>query len=132
MKFKLFAIVISLSLVAWAQENPSNSTPNPAPEAKSCCHHAMDAKDAAGCCHHADAKDTASCCGSGCCGRDKCDMKDAKSCCSGKDMQASMKQCKKNGGCADGKCCGNGKGDKSATNCCGSKCEHHEHAASVS
>ena len=55
MKFKLFAMVLALSLVAWAQENPAPSTPNatPAPEAKSCCHHAAGAGDAKGCCHHA-------------------------------------------------------------------------------
>ena len=46
MKFRLFAMILALSLVGWAQDNPSASTPNstPAP-AKSCCHHAADAKD---------------------------------------------------------------------------------------
>ncbi len=124
MKFRLFAMILTLSLVGWAQDNPSASAPNstPAP-AKSCCHHAS-----------GDAKDAASCCGD-----NKCQMKDGKSCCagmdmknaksgSGKDMKKCMKQCKKNGGCADGKCCGSG-GEKSAMNCCGTKCERHAHAS---
>lgn len=132
MKLRLFAMLLALSLVVWAQGNPAASTPNatPAPEAKSCCHHAADAKDAKGCCHHAsaDAKDAA-----GCCGKDnaKCEMKDGKSCCAGKDMKASMKECKKDGGCKDGKCCG-AAGEKSAMNCCSNKCERHEHAGSAS
>src|SRR5271167_1365490 len=115
MKFRLFAMVLALSMVAWGQENPSASTPNatPKPETKSCCHHAADAKDAMACCQHAnaDAKDAAECCG-----KDKCEMKDGKSCCSGKAMKACMKACKKHGACADGKCCGKA-GDKSAMNC---------------
>ena len=130
MKFKLFAMVLALSMVAWAQENPAASTPNatPAPETKGCCHHAEGAKDAKSCCHHAtaDAKDAA-----GCCGKDKCEMKDGKSCCGGKDMKACMKQCKKNGCCKDGKC-GGEAGEKSAMNCCGNACERHQHAASGS
>ena len=127
MKFRLFALLLALSLIAWAQENPSAAAPNatPKPEAKSCCHHdhASDAKDAKGCCHHAsaDAKDA-----SDCCGKDKCEMKDGKSC-AGKDMKACMKQCKKSGACTDGKCCGEA-GGKSAMNCCGNQCEHHPQA----
>jgi len=116
MKLRLFATVLALSLIVWAQENPTTSTPNatPKPEAKGCCHHASDAKDAMGCCHHssADAKDAMDCCA-----KDKCQMKDksccagmamkdAKSCCAGKDMKACVTKCKKNGCCANGKCCG--------------------------
>ena len=130
MKFRLIALVLALSFVVWAQDNPSASTPQatPAPETKSCCHHAADAKDAKGCCHHAsnDAKDMA-----GCCGKDKCEMKDGKSCCNGKDMKASMKECKKNGGCKDGKCCG-AAAEKSAMKCCGDKCERHQHTGAAS
>ncbi len=127
MKFKLFAMILALSLAAWAQESPSTSTPNstPAPETKSCCHHTK-AGDAKECCHHAaaDAKD-----GAGCCGKGKCGMKDGKSCCSGKEAKACMKECKKNGGCEEGKCCG-AAGDKSAKSCCGTKCERHAPSAS--
>jgi hypothetical protein len=60
-------------------------------------------------------------------------MKDGKSCCDAKDMKACMEQCKKDGKgcCADGKCGTDGKGssatDKTAANCCGEKCERHQH-----
>jgi len=66
-------------------------------------------------------------------GADKCEMKDGKSCCDGKNknMKAAMKGCKKNLCCAGGKCCPEGnscseaKGDTTAMGCCGSKCERH-------
>ena len=127
MKFKLFAVVLALSLVAWAQENPPASNPNSTPktETKSCCHHAAGAKDAMACCHHAngDAKEGMDRCGkdAGCCGKEmaKCG-KDGKSSC-GKDRKACAEACKKEGACADGKCCG-AKGEKSAMKCC-SECE---------
>jgi hypothetical protein len=124
MKFRLFALILSLSLVGWAQETPAGSAPpnsTPATQAKACCHHNMaDMKDGKGCCHHAaaDAKDTMACCG-----KDKCAMKDGKSCCDGKDTKAAMEQCKKSGCCTEGKCCGDKKSDKTAEGCCGSKCE---------
>ena len=132
MKFKVFVVIITLvlSLGAWAQENPAAPNATPKPETKSCCHHAMGAKS----CGHAnaDAKDAASCCGKGdmkdgksCCSG--MEMKDSKSCSGGKDMKACMKQCKKNGGCKDGKCCGEA-GATSASNCCGNKCERHAQA----
>jgi len=140
MKFRLFALiaVLALSLVGWAQDTPAapaapNSTPTPqaAPQEKGCCHHDMaDMKDGKSCCHHAaaDAKDAAACCGKDA----KCEAKDGKSCCSGKDMKAAMKECKKNGGCADGKCGGEAKGDKAKMDCCGNKCEHHAHTPAAS
>ena len=139
MKFRLFALILALSLVGWAQETPTASaTPNstPAPQAKGCCHHEVAGmKDGNGCCHHAtaDAKDAAACCG-----KDKCEAKDGKSCCEGKDMKAAMEQCQKNGGCTDGKCCASGKscgeakGDKTAASCCGDKCERHQHKPAAS
>lgn len=128
MKFKLFAIVLALSLVAWAQENPAPSNPDSTPktETKSCCHHGAGAKGAMACGHHmnADAKEGMECCGkdSGCCGKEmaKC-AKDGKSCCGGKDMKACAKTCKKQGACSGGKCCGD-KSEKSAMKCC-SGCE---------
>jgi hypothetical protein len=110
MKFRLFAIVLALSLVVWAQGNPSTSTPNatPKPEAtKSCCHHGSGAKDAMACCHHGDtsAKDAQGCCGNGkdkdkakcekngksCC--DSMQAKDGKGCCAGMDMKAGKSCC---------------------------------------
>jgi hypothetical protein len=133
MKFRLFALILALSLAGWAQEKPAASAaPNstPVPQAKGCCHHNMaDMKDGKDCCHHAaaNAKDATSCCG-----KDKCEMKDGKSCCDAKDMKAAMKECKKKGCCAEGKSCGGTKGDKTAAGCCGDRCEHHPHAAEVS
>jgi hypothetical protein len=131
MKSRLFAliVVLTLSLVGWAQDTPAapaapNSTP--APQAQGCCHHNMaDMKDGKSCCHHAEAngKEAASCCGKD---KAKCEANDGKSCCEGKDMKAAMKECEKSGSCKDGKCCGNAKGDKTAMDCCGSKCEHHK------
>ncbi len=129
MKFKLFAIVLALALVAWAQENPNAATPNASQApAKSCCHHGGDGKDTNSCGHEAssDAKSAMDCCGN-----DKSEKKDAKSCCSGKEMKACMKACKKEGACKDGKCCG-AKGEKSAMNCCGDQCERHQHTSSGS
>jgi hypothetical protein len=140
MKFKLFAMILALSLAAWAQENPSAATPNatPKPDTKSCCHHAANAGDATGaqgCCHHAQAKDaTGAKSMAECCGKNKCEMKDgdtcckggemagAKSCCAGKDMKKCAKQCEKNGGCTQGKCCG-ATGEKSAMNGRGNRCK---------
>src|SRR5271169_1734812 len=133
MKFRLFAVLLALSLVAWAQDNPPASTPNATPktETKSCCHHAAGAKDAMACGHHAsaDAKDGMECCGkdASCCGKDKnkdnakCE-KDGKSCCSGKDMKACAEQCKKDGACAKAKCCGADE-KSSAMSCCGDQCK---------
>ncbi len=126
MKFRLFALILCLSLVAWAQETPAapaapNSTP--ASQTKACCHHNMAGmKDGKDCCHHADAQDAAACCG-----KDKGEMKDGKSCCTGKDMKAAMKECKNNGCCKDGKNCGGTKGDKTAMGCCGDQCQRPEH-----
>jgi hypothetical protein len=123
MKLRIFALILTLSLVVWAQETPSGSaTPNstPATQAKGCHHmaNAKDAKDAA-CCHHsADAKDAG-----GCCGKDKCEMKDSKAC---------MEECKKDGGCTEGNCCKKGASDKTAASCCGDKCERHQHTPAVS
>jgi hypothetical protein len=122
MKFRLLALIaiLALSLVGWTQETP-------APKAESCCHHNMaDMKDGKSCCHHAaaDAKEATECCD-----KNKCAAKDAKSCCEGmdkKDMKAAVKECKKSGCCKDGKCCGDAKGDKTAMECCGGKCEQHK------
>lgn len=129
MKLRVFALILSLamSMTGWAQDAPAApTTPNstPAPKAEGCCHHNMaDMKDGKSCCHHgaADSKEAMECCG-----KNKCAAKEGKSCCEGKDMKAAMKECKKDGCCKDGKCCGDAKGDKTAMECCGSKCEHHK------
>jgi hypothetical protein len=138
MKFRFFTLVLALSLAVWAQEGPSTSGPNatPKPETKSCCHNSADAKGVMSCCNQAnantkgaasphdakcEAKDGKSCCA----GKEIADAK----CCAGKDMKKCMKQCQKNGGCADGKCCGD---RSSAMNCCSARCEHSARTASAS
>jgi hypothetical protein len=132
MKFRMIALILTLalSLVGWSQDTPAAPNSSPAPKAEGCCHHNMaEMKDDKGCCHHAaaDAKDAASCCS-----KDKYEMKDGKSCCDGKDVKAAMKECKKNGCCADSKSCSKSKGDKTAMNCCGGKCERHPQTPSAS
>lgn len=126
MKLRLFALILTLSLVVWAQGNPAPAAPNstPAPEAKSCCHHMDQMKDGEGCCHHAKAEGKEA---MNCCGKDKCEMKDAKSCCNGKDMKACMKDGEK----GKESCC-NGSSDKTAMNCCGKSCSRHGHEKSAS
>ena len=105
MKFKLFAMILALSLGGWAQDNPSSSAPNASQApGKSCCHHAMGAKDTKGCCHHGDAG-AASCCGANKCPAKATDTANGKSCCTDKNMKKCAKQCKKDAGCG-GKCCG--------------------------
>jgi len=130
MKFRLFAMILALSLLGWAQETPSTSAPNATPTpGKSCCHQAMDAKDGKGCCHHGDANSTGACCGTNKCSAKGGDTANAKSCCTDKDMKKCVKQCKKDGGCG-GKCCGVAD-EKSAMNCCGNHCAGHEQGAAI-
>lgn len=130
MKFRLFSLILTLSMVGWTQDAPSGQAkPNSTPKAQAqgCCHHNMAAKESKSCCHHdaTDAKDAAPCCDMG-----KCEMKGGKSCSDGKDATAAMAECKKNGCCADKKCCEDGKScggtksEKTAKSCCANKCEH--------
>ena len=137
MKFRLFALIaiLALSLVGWTQDPLSTPAPNstPAADAKSCCHHDMAGmKDGMSCCHYDAAGDKEA---MSCCGKDKCQAKDAKTCCesmnkaTAKDTKTAMKQCKKDGCCKDGKCCGAATADKTAMGGCGNQCEHHKAAA---
>jgi hypothetical protein len=122
----MFALILTLSMVVWAQGTSAPSAPNstPVPEAKSCCHQMDQMKDGESCCHHAkaEAKEAMDCCG-----KDKCEMKDAKSCCKGKNMKACMKECKK-----DKNSCCDSANDKTAMNCCGKSCSRHQHEKSAS
>ena len=119
MKLRVFALVLALSFVVWAQGTPAPTAPStPAPEAKSCCHHMADMKAGEGCCHHAKAEGKEA---MACCGKDKCEKNEAKSCCAGKDMKECMKECEKDGGC-----CGSAD-KKTAAKCCGNSCDRHQH-----
>ncbi len=126
MKLRVFALILALSFVVWAQGNQAPAAPNstPASEAKSCCHHMDNMKEGEGCCHHAKAegKDAMACCD-----KEKCEKKDAKSCCEGKDMKACMEKCQKEGKGS----CGSAT-DKSAMNCCGNSCSRHQHPSAGS
>ena len=132
MKHKLFALILALTVVSWAQTatQTAPSAPEGAPsteKAKCACCDKMSADTKGGhmsCMRHkhGDAKDMAFCCagkdGASCCGKDaKSCMKDDKtmaSCCKdgcGKDKMASCcdrkaaKQCGK-------RCCGGNKSEK--------------------
>ncbi len=138
MKHKVFALILALTVVSWAQTatptTPAVPQQNTAPDkAKCACCDRMatsDSKDGHASCmrqhdHAADGKEMASCCAG----------KDAKSCCNGKDAKSCMKDdknmascCKegcgkdKTASCCDRKagkecgkgCCGSSKGDKAA------------------
>ena len=121
MKYKMAALILALTVAAWAQTTPT--TPHqstvPADKAKCACCDKMaptDTKDAHASCARnmkasADGKDMGSCCGG----------KDAKSCMKGdKDKTASAqcgekcsKQCEKG-------CCSK-KNETTAKNCCASR-----------
>ena len=132
MRSKIFALILALTVVTWAQTSsqtaPSDPTQNSAPgdKAKASCCDKMGANGAS-CPRHGkkDAKDMASCCGG----------KEMKSCCGGKDAKSCMKDdknacCKEGCGkdktakaCCGGKecgkdCCSSMKSDKTAKNCC--------------
>jgi len=135
MKFKLFAMILALTVASFAQTATQTA---PSPEQKqstqtdnkkdaTACQKMMAGKDGSCCMHHGmaakDGKDAMSCCAG----------KNAKSCkkmmTNSKDKMAAM--------CGDGKCCGKDakdccKGDEKnmAMACCGgSKCgmDHHDH-----
>lgn len=131
MKQKLFALILALTVVSWAQTAtqtaPSTSAQSTSDGVKcACCDKmAADSKDAhMSCMRHGkgDAKEMASCCagkdGASCCGKDgKSCMKDEKamaSCCKdgcGKDKMASCCDRKAAKQCGKG-CCGSNKSEK--------------------
>ncbi len=119
MKFKMTALILALTVVAWAQTAtptaPAAPQQSTAPEQKAkcpCCDKmAMkDAKDAHSCCMHhekdASGKETASCCGG----------KDAMSCMKGdKDKTAHA--------CCGDKCSKDAAGKMSCAGKCAKECE---------
>jgi len=140
MKIKLVALLLVLTLTAWAQtavqQAPTQDKPavGETKDAMSCCHGMKDhGADAMSCCKHeakAGQKNTMSCC-----------QHDGKemSCCSGKSGASCMKAekdksaacCGGDAGCCKGGkgCCGDSKDDnKTSMNCCGDKCERRAHA----
>lgn len=135
MRHKLFALILALTVVSWAQTATPTTPAAPqqgiaSDQAKgSCCDKMADSKDGHAACmrhkHHGDAKAMASCCsgkeGASCCGDkdSKSCMKDDKtaaSCCKeGCDKDKAASCCDQKSGKACGKgCCGSNKTDKPA------------------
>lgn len=121
MRHKMFALILALTVMSWAQTatpNPPSSPGKAPPAAKCACCEKMasaDAKGAPACCaHHADAKadskEMASC----------CNGKDSASCCGGKDAKACMQGDKMADSCCKGK--GGVKCDRKAGKECGKGC----------
>lgn len=129
MKHKVFALILALTVVSWAQtatptapSTPQQSTA-PAEKSKCACCDKMaksDAKAEGSCCarhkmQSAENKDMASCCSG----------KDAKSCC-GKDAKSCMRKDKTASSCCGGQCGKNGAGcckkkTETAKKCCGDR-----------
>lgn len=114
MKHKMFALILALTVVSWAQTSTQAPTQPPAEKAKCTCCDKMGASDAKGsgmACERMskDAKATSSCCGG----------KDGAACC-GKDGKSCLKDDKSASCCKGG---GNDAKDKTASACCGSDCK---------
>lgn len=148
MKYKMLALILTLTVASWAQaaSQPTLSTPQqstvPTNKAKcACCDKmaATDTKDAAACCTHhdmnaKDSKETTSCCAgksamSGAKGAMSC-MRTGKtnaaaSCCNESCSKDSCAKDKTASACCssscdkDGKaCCAGNKAEKTAKSCC--------------
>jgi hypothetical protein len=133
MRNKLFALILALTVVSWAQTatqtTPTQSAPAAETTKAACCDKmAADSKDGHAACMRSskmsDDKEMASCCGgketASCCGKDsKSCMKDEKSaasCCKdarAKDKTASCCDRKTGKECGKG-CCGSNKSEKPA------------------
>jgi hypothetical protein len=126
MKFRVLALILSLTIVSWAQTATQDTPVTPQPSAEkvkcACCDKmaASDSKDAhAACMRQHEGKEMASCCAGkdekSCCGR-----KDAKSCMKGGKMADCCKgkdgmNCDRKAGKDCGKgCCGSNKSEKPA------------------
>ena len=148
MNFRLIGIVLVMTLAAWSQTNGANTTKTADPGAEkkpscACCermgamdHHKMADEKMSPADHDkmmaADHKAMKDCCH---------DMKDGKcdmAACNGKDGMSCMKGSGDKSASADDKagCCAGAKGccshmdekDKTATKCCGEKCDRQEHS----
>ena len=112
MKRKLFAVILALTVMSWAQ-TATQTTPSqsPAPADKgrpSCCEKMTNGSKGGSpaCMRHKDSKEMASCCSG----------KDGASCCGGKDA----KECMKDGKCS-GACCKEGSATDKTASCCDRK-----------
>lgn len=115
MKCKIFALILALTVVSWAQTATQTPTQPPAEKAKcACCDKtaSADSKTTGMACNRQgkNGKEMASCCGG----------KDAASCCAGKDSNCCMKDAKNVACCKD---CGKDAKDKTASACCNGNCK---------
>lgn len=107
MKHKMFALILALTAVSWAQTSTQPPTQPPVEKAKCACCDKTASSDAKG---------------SGmACKRMGKDAKGMASCCAGKDGKGCMKDDKSASCCKDG--CGKGAKDKTASACCGADCK---------
>jgi hypothetical protein len=118
MKHKIFAMILALTVIPWAQtaiQTPAGPQASPAPAEKaktSCCDKMSGMKDGASCARHG--KKSANAKAGSCCA-----AKDS-SCCSGKEGMS----CMKDQNAAASRCKGNCMKDKTASSCCGGQgCE---------
>jgi len=127
MKHKIFALILALTVISWAQTatQPAPSTPAQSASDKAkcaCCDKmAADSKDGHASCMrrgNGDVKDMASCCAG----------KEGKTCCGGTDSKSCMKNDKTASSCCkDGcskdkmaSCCDRKSGKECGKGCCGS------------
>jgi hypothetical protein len=109
MKHKIFALILALTVVSWAQTATQTQAP---PEKAKCA-----------CCEKtasADSKTSGTSCNR--MGKDA----QAASCCGAKDGMSCMKVDKNASGCKDG--CGKDAKDKTPSQCCGGKCSSKDKA----
>jgi hypothetical protein len=107
MKNKLFAVILALTVMSWAQtamppQNPASPTDKAKP---SCCQKMANGSNQA-CMRHEDGKEMAS----------GCSSKDVASCCGRKDAKACMKGSK-----CTADCCKEGAGTRRLHPCCDGK-----------
>jgi hypothetical protein len=133
MKFKLVALVLSLTIASWAQSTNSST-----PEPKS-----ADTKSTCSCCAKADTANQSDPKQTHACMRKTADGKEVMACCEGKDAKAcSGEACSKHGEKDAASCCAK-TGDTQTMACCsgkngsekgccdGKQCgqhDHHEHS----
>jgi len=122
MKYKMFALILALTVGSWSQTatQTAPATPEKSDKASCACCDKMakaDSKDGhAACMRKHDGKEMASCCSG----------KDEKSCCSGKDAASCMKDGKMIESCCkgkDGMKCDSKAGKDCGKGCCKSKSE---------
>jgi hypothetical protein len=139
MKHKVFAFLLALSVMSWAQTAIQNSPaakadPNQPDQKKAaciCCEKGSgEAKDGASCCRHHDAaakssKEAMSCCA----GKDAGCCRDGAACKRGDQVKADAANCKDCCKHEAGKSCCMEK-EKSAMKCCGAdRCGRHSDAS---